>query len=106
MATSWWNLTTNAIFVNTNIVTNVRVLDVFEAYNFGYKNYENRKNLFHYNHDVEILQELGEQKALDFINNLFSEYKTFMNLGYSIMTDKFWTDDFDVDTMTKYWKKV
>ena len=70
----------NAIFVNTNIVTNVKVLDVFEAYNLGYKNYENRKNLFHYNHDVEVLQELDEQKALDFINNLFSEYKNIYEL--------------------------
>ena len=70
----------NAIFVNTNIVTNVRVLDVFEAYNHGYKNYENRKNLFHYNHDVEVLQELGEQKALDFINTLFSDYKNIYEL--------------------------
>ena len=70
----------NAIFVNTNVVKSVKTLDVFDAYNLGYKNYENRKNLFHYNHDVEVLQELDELKALDFINNLYSDYKNSYEL--------------------------
>ena len=44
------------------------------------KNIKNRKELFKYNHDVEILHELNNDEKIVFINNLFKKYKNMYEL--------------------------
>ena len=50
------------------------------AYNSGYKNAPDRKNLFKYNEDVEELLELEDPEKIIFIHNLYRNYKNMYEL--------------------------
>lgn len=70
----------NAIFVNSEVFTRIKDLDVLTAYNSGYKNVPDRKNLFKYNDDVEELLELEDSEKITFIHNLYRNYKNMYEL--------------------------
>ena len=70
----------NAIFLNSEVFTTISDLDVVTAYNSGYRNAPNRKNLFKYNHDVEVLLDLENSEKIDFIHNLYQNYKNMYEL--------------------------
>ena len=70
----------NAIFVNLIKFPELTPKNASIAYEEGYKSIENRKELFKYNHDVEILHELNNDEKIVFINNLFKKYKNMYEL--------------------------
>ena len=70
----------NAIFINKSVFPNAKPVDTLTAYNDGYLNIPNRKNLFKYNHDVEILLSLNNPDKIKFLDNLFLEYKNIYEL--------------------------
>jgi hypothetical protein len=70
----------NAIFINKSVFPNTKPLDTLTAYRDGYLNVPNRKNLFKYNHDVEILLSLNNPDKIKFLDNLFLEYKNLYEL--------------------------
>lgn len=70
----------NAIFVNLVKFPKLTPKNVSIAYEKGYKNIKNRKDLFKYNHDVEILHELNNDEKIVFINDLFKKYKNMYEL--------------------------
>lgn len=70
----------NAIFVNLIKFPELTPKNVNIAYEEGYKSIKNRKELFKYNHDVEILHELNNDEKIVFINNLFKKYKNMYEL--------------------------
>ena len=73
----------NAIFVNLIKFPELTPKNASIAYEEGYKSIKNRKELFKYNHDVEILHELNNDEKIVFINNLFKKYKNsyLINIG-------------------------
>ena len=70
----------NAIFVNFIKFPVLTPKNASIAYEEGYKSIKNRKELFKYNHDVEILHELNNDEKIVFINNLFKKYKNMYEL--------------------------
>ena len=70
----------NAIFVNLIKFPELTPKNASIAYEEGYKSIKNRKELFKYNHDVEILHELNNDEKIVFINNLFKKYKNMYEL--------------------------
>ncbi len=70
----------NAIFVNLIKFPELTPKNASIAYDEGYKSIKNRKELFKYNHDVEILHELNNDEKIVFINNLFKKYKNMYEL--------------------------
>lgn len=70
----------NAIFVNLIKFPELTPKNASIAYEEGYKSIINRKELFKYNHDVEILHELNNDEKIVFINNLFKKYKNMYEL--------------------------
>ena len=70
----------NAIFVNLIKFPELTAKNASIAYEEGYKSIKNRKELFKYNHDVEILHELNNDEKIVFINNLFKKYKNMYEL--------------------------
>ena len=70
----------NAIFVNLIKFPELTPKNASNAYEEGYKSIKNRKELFKYNHDVEILHELNNDEKIVFINNLFKKYKNMYEL--------------------------
>mgnify|MGYP001160914331 FL=1 len=70
----------NAIFVNYQKFPNITKKNIEEAYSDGYKNVENRKELFKYNHDVEELLQMSPRQSIEFIDNLFKKYKGMYEL--------------------------
>ena len=70
----------NAIFVNLIKFPELTPKNASIAYEAGYKSIKNRKELFKYNHDVEILHELNNDEKIVFINNLFKKYKNMYEL--------------------------
>ena len=66
----------NAIFIRSDIAQN-RYSDrsVEDAYNEGYRNKIDRKELFPYNADVDCLLKYSPDDAVRFIANLFQKYK-------------------------------
>ena len=51
------------------------------AYNTGYRDVDNRKDLFKYNKDVEVLLTLDDKKSVEFIKNLYKEYENMYELS-------------------------
>ena len=70
----------NAIFVNLIKFPELTPKNASNAYEEGYKSIKNRKELFKYNHDVEILHKLNNDEKIVFINNLFKKYKNMYEL--------------------------
>ena len=70
----------NAIFVNLIKFPKLTPKNPSIAYEEGYKSIKNRKELFKYNHDVEILHKLNNDEKIVFINNLFKKYKNMYEL--------------------------
>ena len=70
----------NAIFVNLIKFPELTPKNASIAYEEGYKSIKNRKELFKYNHDVEILHKLNNDEKIVFINNLFKKYKNMYEL--------------------------
>tara|TARA_S200000501_G_scaffold182490_1_gene171934 strand:+ start:34 stop:933 length:900 start_codon:yes stop_codon:yes gene_type:complete len=70
----------NAIFVNLVKFPEITPKNASIAYEVGYKSIKNRKELFKYNHDVEILHKLNNDEKIVFINNLFKNYKNMYEL--------------------------
>ncbi len=64
----------NAIFIPIDSTINTPKLSVSEIYKEGYVNKTNRKEKFSYNNDVDVLLEMNQEKALDFLNDLFKNY--------------------------------
>ena len=71
----------NAIFVNSVKFPQTKNLDTLTAYNTGYRDVENRKDLFKYNKDVEVLLTLDDKKSVEFIKNLYKEYENMYELS-------------------------
>lgn len=70
----------NAIFINKSIYPDIKEIDTVTAYNNGYRDVPNRKNLFKYNHDVEVLFNLNNLEKIKFLNNLFLPYEGIYEL--------------------------
>ena len=61
----------NAIFVNLIKFPELTPKNASIAYEEGYKSIKNRKELFKYNHDVEILHELNNDEKIVFIKIIY-----------------------------------
>ena len=64
----------NALFLNSDFYDSNNK-SVEEAYIEGYLNLPKRKDIFWYNKDMEIIQNLDKDDAVDFINLKFQDYK-------------------------------
>ena len=64
----------NAIFIPIDSTINIPKLSVSEIYKEGYVKKTDRKEKFSYNNDVDVLLEMNQEKALDFLNDLFKNY--------------------------------
>jgi hypothetical protein len=65
----------NAIFIRADVAgVDAKSADVVQAYAEGYASRSDRKTLFPWNHNVECLQDMEPQKAVDFLRTLFSKY--------------------------------
>lgn len=63
----------NALFLNREFYKE-NIKSVENIYTVGYLNLADRKKLFWYNKDMEILEKLEKNEAIDFINNKFKQY--------------------------------
>jgi len=64
----------NALFLNKDFYSPSQK-SVEEIYFEGYLNLTNRKKIFWYNKDMEILEKLTKNDAIGFINSKFKDYK-------------------------------
>ena len=95
----------NAIFVNLIKFPELTPKNASIAYEEGYKSIKNRKELFKYNHDVEILHELNNDEKIVFINNLFKKYKNMYELKLVIRMSEFWVSEFEIGYYDKILEK-
>jgi len=65
----------NAIFIPNDSTVNIPNLSVSEIYKEGYVEKTDRKEKFSYNNDVDVLLDMNQEEALDFLNDLFKNYK-------------------------------
>ena len=65
----------NAIFIRNDSTVNIPNLSVSEIYKEGYVEKTDRKEKFSYNNDVDVLLDMNQEEALDFLNDLFKNYK-------------------------------
>ena len=65
----------NAIFIPTDLNINISNLSPSVAYEKGYLNKPDRKERFHYNNKHEILLGMNQEDSIDYINELFKDYK-------------------------------
>ena len=65
----------NAIFIPNDSTVNIPNLSVSEIYKEGYVEKSDRKEKFSYNNDVDVLLDMNQEEALDFLNDLFKNYK-------------------------------
>ena len=65
----------NAIFISNNLNIKFPDLTLTEFYKNGYANKPDRKEKFSYNNDVDILLEMNPAEAINFLNDLFQDYR-------------------------------
>jgi hypothetical protein len=66
----------NAIFIRTDIAGVIfRDVNNESAYDAGYRNRSDRKNLFPWNSNVDCLLEYSTQDSIEFLNRLFEKYR-------------------------------
>lgn len=66
----------NAIFLaEEDMTANVKPKNIKKAYDEGYASRADRKEIFPWNHDTEVLQKMkSSSEKIDFINGMFREY--------------------------------
>lgn len=64
----------NAIFIPIDSKINIPNLSVSDIYKEGYVEKVDRKEKFSYNNDVDVLLEMNQKEALDFLDDLFKNY--------------------------------
>jgi len=65
----------NAIFIPSNMNINFPNFTLSEFYERGYVNKIDRKEKFPYNNKYDILLEMNQKDSINFINNIFKEYR-------------------------------
>jgi hypothetical protein len=65
----------NAVFIRSDYSKDqFEDLDTLIAYNIGYKNKEDRKELFPWNKDLEYILDTNAEESVKFINKYFEKY--------------------------------
>ena len=65
----------NILFLNKSSFKKLSFQNVTDAYAKGYVDKPDRKKLFSYNEDVDCLQEMKKNEAINFLNEYFKKYE-------------------------------
>mgnify|MGYP000932209518 FL=1 len=71
----------NNLFLMPMELMTAPALTVLEAYNGGYKDKADRKKKFPWNHDLEILHQLGDLEKMNYIAKKFHKYSGMFDLS-------------------------